>query len=132
VLELEVSSLRSLLQAAEERASYAGAVEAELESTRTRVADLSDSTDIVPLEKLTSELSSPKLLLKEMEMGFTIVLDLDQTLITVVNGNVEGGSTYRISYPGKAKEWIMLRPFTVDVLQKVSTMISNWSIVFMF
>jgi hypothetical protein len=129
VLETEVSSLKSLLQAAEKGASNSGDVEAELQSARIRVAELSDSADVVAYEKLKREVSSLKLLVKEMEMGFTIVWDLDETICIRVFE--EGGNTPRIYYLDK-EEWIMIRPFTVYVLQKVSTIISNWYILFMF
>jgi predicted nuclease with TOPRIM domain len=131
-LESEVSSLKARLPSAEEGASNTGDVRADLESSRAKLVELSAAVESVTLENtnLQVELSSLKARLQEV---MTIVFDLDDTLVCL--WNKKDLPKYPISYnqgDESVSEDIMIRPGVKEVLKKVSTMISYWSILFMF
>jgi hypothetical protein len=127
-------------------------VRAELESALVRVAELSGAVQSATLQKdeLELEVLSLMELLQAAQLSVSLekagpsvlseknlVFDMDETIIT--RWLKENESTTLIKYPisfsheGKVvNEDILIRPFAIEVLKKVSTMISNWSILFMF
>jgi hypothetical protein len=92
------------------------------------VVELTKAVDSIALEntQLKARLSSTSVSI--------IVFDMDETIVTICKKQTTL-TTYPISYLNgdiEVKESIVIRPFVLYVLQKVSIMITNWSILFMF